>query len=441
MSALQARKPLIKLFSWLFFAFIIIAISQFLVNVLLVKFCDKALVGRFALANAITIPIFAFTNLDLDTLQITDTKNHYEFEDYFNLRLVTSGFALLLSIIISTFVGYSWDILLVVGLLALLKTLEAISATLYGLIQKSEKMKTIAILGSVKSVISISLLGIILYLTGNLVLGLTSIILFRIIYLFICESPSSLSTANSYAYDSLEINNLSPPARINLSQLFNKKWYSQKLLTLTKLALPMGIVTLLVSFNANVPRYLIEKYIGEASLGVFASIASLMMIGDTVLNPLGASTIPRMSRYYAEGNFKLFWQILKKLIMIAIVIGVVIMTTCWLFGQPILETIYRKEYGQYIQLLIVLMLAGSIEDVSSFIGQSITATRSFQIKMVISATVVTISALLALWLIPSQGLNGAAIAVLIGSTIDLGLNGIAIIYIAKKHHKNNLRST
>lgn len=440
MSDSQARKPIRKLFSWLFLAFIIIACSQFLVNVLLVKFCDKALVGRFALANAITIPIFAFTSLDSDTLQITDSKSQYEFEDYFNLKLVTSSFALFLSIIIPVFAGYSWDILIIVGLLALLRALEAISATLYGLIQKREEMKTLAFLGMAKSIISISLLGIILYLTGNLVLGLIGLILFRTVYLFIYELPSSLKTANSY--DLLAINDLSPQStQIDLSKIFDKKWYSQKLFTLTKLALPMGIVTLLVSFNTNVPRYLIEKYIGEASLGVFASIASLMLIGDTVLNPLGASTIPRMSRYYAEENFKIFWQILSKLMAIAIVMGVVIMTTCWLFGQPILETIYRKEYGQYTQLLTLLMLAGSIEDISSFIGQSITATRSFQIKMVISATVVTISALLALWLIPSQGLNGAAISLLIASVIDLGLNSIAILYIAKKHHKNKLRST
>ena len=439
MSDSQARKPIRKLFSWLFLAFIIIACSQFLVNVLLVKFCDKALVGRFALANALTIPIFAFTSLDSDTLQITDSKSQYAFEDYFNLKLVTSSFALFLSIIIPVFAGYSWDILVIVGLLALLRALEAISATLYGLIQKREEMKTLAFLGMAKSIISISLLGIILYLTGNLVLGLIGLILFRTVYLFIYELPSSLKTANSY--DLLAINGLSPQStQIDLSKIFDKKWYSQKLFTLTKLALPMGIVTLLVSFNTNVPRYLIEKYIGEASLGVFASIASLMLIGDTVLNPLGASTIPRMSRYYAEGNFKIFWQILSKLMAIAIVMGVVIMTTCWLFGQPILETIYRKEYGQYTQLLTLLMLAGSIEDISSFIGQSITATRSFQIKMVISATVVTISALLALWLIPSQGLNGAAIALLIASAIDLVLNGIAILYIAKKHHKNKLRS-
>jgi len=440
MSDAQARKPLGKLFSWLFLAFIIIALSQFLVNVLLVKFCDKALVGRFALANAITIPIFAFTSLDLDTLQITDAKNQYEFADYFNLRLVTSGFALFLSIIIPTFVGYSWDIIVVVSLLALLRALEAISTTLYGLIQKREQMKTIAFLGIAKSVISIGLLGLILYLTGNLVLGILCLIVFRIIYLFIYESPSSLRITNSD--DLLTINGLpSQPPRIDLSNLFNKKWYSQKLFTLTKLALPMGIVTLLVSFNANVPRYLIEKYLGEASLGVFASIASLMTIGDTVLNPLGASTIPRMSRYYAEGNFKIFWQILSKLIAIAIVMGVIILATCWLFGQPILETIYRKEYGQYTQLLIVLMLAGSVEDISSFIGQSITATRSFRTKMVVSATVVTISALIALWLIPSQGLNGAAIAILIGSAIDLVLNSFAILYIAKQHHNNKLRST
>jgi O-antigen/teichoic acid export membrane protein len=426
MSDLQPRKPLRKLFSWLFLSFIIIAFSQFLVNVFLVKFCAPELVGRFALANAVTLPIFAFASLDLGALQVTDAKNHYEFEDYLNLRLVTSCLALLLSMIIPIFVGYTWDTLIIIWLFAVGRTLDSVSSIMYGLIQKSEQMKTLAYL--------------VVYLTGDLVLVLILLIVFRILYLFFYEVPYSLATINSPL--SSEINNSSPQStQIDWSKIITSKWHPQKLLKLAKLALPMGIVTLLISFNANVPRYLIEKYTGEASLGVFAVIASLMMIGDTVLNPLGASTIPRMSQYYAEGNFKKFWQILAKLIAIAFVLGAVIMTACFLFGQPFLEIIYRKEYGQYTQLLILLMLAGSIDDISSFIGQAITATRSFRIKMAVSATVVTISSLIALWLIPSQGLKGAAIALLIGATIDVGLNSAALIYIMSKSPTTKFLST
>jgi len=203
----------------------------------------------------------------------------------------------------------------------------------------------------------------------------------------------------------------------------------------------MGIVTLLINFNANIPRYLIEKYNGETSLGIFAAIASLMAIGDTVLNPLGTSATPRMAQYYAEGNLKLLWKILSKLVAIAIIIGVIIMGACLLIGQPFLEIVYRKEYGHYTLLLTLLMLAGSIEDISSFLGRAITATRSFRIKMFVSATVVTISAVISLWLIPSQGLLGAAIAILSGSIIDVGLNIVAIIYIMTKRRKNKLLLT
>lgn len=430
MSAPQPRKPLRKLFSWLFLSFIIIAFSQFLVSIFLVKFCAPELVGRFALANAITLPIFAFSSLDLGSLQVTDANNHYEFEDYLNLRLVTSGLALLLSMIIPIFVGYSWDMLIIIWLFAVGKTLDSVSSIMYGLIQKSEQMKTLAWLGSIKSLIAIALLGVVVYLTGDLILVLILLILFRILYLYFYEVPYSLATINS-----------SHSSEINWSKIFAGKWHLPKLLKLAKLALPMGIVTLLISFNANVPRYLIEKYTGEASLGIFAVIASLMMIGDTVLNPLGASTIPRMSQYYAEGNFKQFWQVLCKLIAIAFILGAIIVTACFLFGQPFLEIIYRKEYGQYTQLLILLMLAGAIDDISSFIGQAITATRSFRIKMAVSATVVTISSLIALWLIPSQGLRGAAIALLIGATIDVGLNSAALIYIMFKNSTPKFLST
>jgi O-antigen/teichoic acid export membrane protein len=440
MSEDQPRKPLRKLFSWLFLAFIIGASGQFLVSVFLVKFCAPELIGRFALANAITLPIFAFASLDLGSLQITDAKNHYKFEDYLNLRLVTSCLALLLSIIIPVFVGYSWDTLIIIWLFAVTRTLDSVSGIMHGLIQKSEEMKTLAILGIVKSLISIGLLGVVVYLTGDLVLVLILLILFRIPFLLFYEVPYSLATINSS--HSSEINNASPQStQIDWSKIFTRKWHSQKLLNLAKLALPMGIVTLLISFNANVPRYLIEKYTGESSLGIFAVIASLMMIGDAVLNPLGASTIPRMSQYYAEGNFKQFWKVLSKLMAIAFILGAIIITACFLFGQTFLEIIYRKEYGQYTQLLILLMLAGSIDDISSFIGQAITATRSFRIKMAVSATVVTISSLIALWLIPSQGLKGAAIALLIGATVDVALNSAALIYIMTKHHKPKLLST
>ncbi len=440
MSAPQPRKPLRKLFSWLFLAFMIIAFSQFLVNIFLVKFCAPELVGRFALANAVTLPIFAFASLDLGALQVTDANNNYEFADYLDLRLVTSCLALLLSMIIPVFVGYTWDTLIIIWLLAVTRTLDSVSSIMYGLIQKSEQMKTLAFLGSLKSVIAIGLLGVVVYLTGNLALALILLILFRILYLFFYEVPYSLATIKSFP--SSEINHASPQSlQIDLSRIFTSKWHPQKLLKLAKLALPMGIVTLLISFNANVPRYLIEKYTGETSLGIFAVIASLMMIGDTVLNPLGTSTIPRMSQYYAEGNFKQFWQILGKLMAIAFLLGAVIMTACFLFGQPFLEIIYRKEYGQYTQLLILLMLAGSIDDISSFIGQAITATRSFRIKMAVSATVVTISSLIALWLIPSQGIKGAAIALLIGATVDVALNSIALIYIMFKNPTPKLQST
>jgi O-antigen/teichoic acid export membrane protein len=443
MSSYLPKKSLKNLFSWLFLAFMIIALSQFLATIILVKFCAPELVGRFALANAITIPIFAFTSLDLGSLQITDAKNQYSFEDYLNVRLVTSGIALFLSIIIPIFAGYPWDTLIIIWLTAALRALESVSGIMYGLIQKSEQMKTLAYLGSSKSIFSILLLGVVLYLTGSLSLALILLILSRIFYLFFYELPYSLATVDS-SYSS-KGHGLSPlsiqSSQIAWSKLFTTKWHHQKLLNLAKLALPMGIVTLLVSFNANVPRYLLEKYTGEASLGIFASIASLMAIGDTVLNPLGTSATPRMSQYCAEGNFKAFWRILSKLVAIALVMGIIIITACLLIGQPFLEIIYRKEYGQYINLLTLLMLAGSIEDISSFLGQAIIATRSFRLKMVVSATVTTISALIGLWLIPKQGLYGAAIALLIGSLIDMGLNIAAIIYIIVKQRKNKLLST
>ena len=69
-------------------------------------------------------------------------------------------------------------------------------------------------------------------------------------------------------------------------------WNARALRSLVALAAPLGLVMGIMSLQANVSRYVIGASLGVGSVGTFAAIASLGMIGITVCAALGQVATP-----------------------------------------------------------------------------------------------------------------------------------------------------
>jgi len=72
----------------------IFALTQWAVVVLIARVGSPEMVGSYALALAITAPIFLFANLNLRAYQATDVEDAFQFGQYLTVRLLTSGIAL-----------------------------------------------------------------------------------------------------------------------------------------------------------------------------------------------------------------------------------------------------------------------------------------------------------------------------------------------------------
>ncbi|MBV8827615.1 MAG: hypothetical protein JO108_00145, partial [Acidobacteriaceae bacterium] len=70
-------------------------------------------VGRYALAFAIATPIFMLANLQLRSIQATDTARRYTLGHYVALRLVTCFLGLLAVLLIACLYSRSYEIALV----------------------------------------------------------------------------------------------------------------------------------------------------------------------------------------------------------------------------------------------------------------------------------------------------------------------------------------
>jgi O-antigen/teichoic acid export membrane protein len=86
-------------------------------------------------------------------------------------------------------------------------------------------------------------------------------------------------------------------------------------------------------------------------------------------------------------------------------------------GREILTLLYRAEYAEYADLLVWMMVVAGIGYVSTFLGWGMTTVRYLRVQMPLFVLVASTSAIACYWLIPAQGLRGAAIALVVAAVV------------------------
>ncbi|MDM9385236.1 oligosaccharide flippase family protein [Chlorogloeopsis sp. ULAP01] len=403
-------------FSWTFIGNTIYAACQWGMLVVMAKLGSPEIVGQFTLGLAVTAPVFMFTNLQLRSIQATDAKKQYLFSDYLELRLIGTGFGLVAITVITFLAKYPWEISLVILLVALAKAFESISDVYYGLLQQHERMDRIAISLMIKGPLSLTLLGMGVYLSSGVVWGVVGLVFAWSVVLFVYDIPNGV---------------------LILDALPKYRWHLVTLKNLAWLSLPLGLVMMLISLNTNIPRYFIEQHLGERELGIFAAIAYLMVVGSMIVNALGQSASPRLAKYYAAGNTIAFRRLLLKLIGIALLLGGGGVLIAVVGGEQILTLLYQPEYAQHTSLFVWLMIAAGIGYVSSFMGYGMTAVRYFRIQLPLFAAATTSCAIACLLLVPRLELLGAAIALLISVIVQAAISYGVIIHALHKLNRYN----
>ncbi|AFY54697.1 membrane protein involved in the export of O-antigen and teichoic acid [Rivularia sp. PCC 7116] len=419
---MQESKPLSlrRNFSWTFIGNAVYAASQWGMLVVFAKLGSPEMVGQFTLGLAITAPIVLLTNLQLRGVQVTDTKQEYLFSDYFGLRIISTGLALLLIAIITYLAGYSRETSLVILVIGLAKAVESISDVFHGLIQQQERMDRIAISLMIKGPLSLLFLCIGVYLSKSVFWGGLGLVFAWTIVLIAYDIRSVNFILRRFHKENIKGLTIKP------------RWHLETLRKLVWLCLPLGFVMMLISLNTNIPRYFIEQYLGERELGIYAALAYLIVAGNMVVKSLGQSASPKLAKYYATGNSKGFRRLLLQLVGIAIILGSAGFIAAVFAGKQILTLLYQYQYAQYTNLFVLLMVAGGMNYISSFLGYGITSARYFRIQMPLFLAVTTTSAIACLWLLPKFGLLGAAFALVISSFVQIACSLGVIVHALSK---------
>lgn len=407
-------------FSWMLVGNVAYAGCQWAMLSVLAKLGTPAMVGQYVLALAITTPVMAFCMLQLRAVQATDARDEYEFGDYLALRLATTALALVAIAGIGVVSGYRRETALVIAAAGISAAINAMSDIVYGHLQRHERMDRIAQSMMLKGAISLVAVTGTLLASGQVFYAVLAVGASRAVVLLIWDLPNAASVLRGSSPGS--------HVRTGGDGILFPRWHAGRLLALAQLSLPMGLVMMLIALSNSIPRYFVERHLGEHSLGIFGAIALLGVVGTTAIGALGQSATPRLARYYARGQTASYGILLLKLAAVGAVIGAVGVVVALAAGAQILGVLYGPEYAEHSTILVWIMIAAAVGYVASFGGYGITAARYFRVQIPLFAMVAGTAAAACFWLVPGSGLLGAARALLVAALAQVLGTGLLIVH-------------
>lgn len=401
-----------KNFIWNLVGNVVYAACQWGMVVVLARMTNPEMVGEFALGLAVAGPVFMMSQLKLRGVQATDSRNEYSFGHYLGLRLVTTAVAAGVVAAIA-WGGHDFRGGAVIMAVGLFKGVESVSDVFYGLMQKHERMDRIAISRLIKGPLALCAMTISVALTQDVLWGVLAMLAVMAGGACCFDAPNGACVLASSGGDRSEW---------AIRPVF--EW--RKLLALSWLALPLGMVSVIVSLQTNVPRYRIAQCFGRSELGLFAALAYLVVAGGVVIAAMGQSVTPRLATYFADGRLDQFKALLRRLLAFGLALGVASIAVSAWAGKPLLSLLYGPPYAARQPVLVVLMAGGAFNYVSSFILCGILATRHFAIQLPIAGVSLGATCAAAHILVPRMGLMGAALSLVLGSMLSAGCYGVAL---------------
>lgn len=393
-------------FSWTFFANVFKAACWLAMTIVLAQLGSPSDVGTFALGLAMTAPVFMFATLRLRDVQATDTNQTFQFADYFALRIITTVLAMTTVSVIVMVAGYQAEAALVILATGVSKSVEAISECFYGMFMQYERLDRVAKSKLLKGPLELIGLSIGFAMTQSVYWGVIGIVAARLGVLLVYEVPLAISTVKHWASQS----------QSGSLDSFWPRWKAPVLKDLMWLALPLGFVQMLTALNINIPRYFIESELGPHFLGIFAAVAAFQKVAPTVVQALGHSASPRLAKYYVEGNAKAYRKLTLRLTGFAVLLGMGGILVAAVLGRQLLTLLYGPEYA--LPGLFVLVMAGAgAHYLATMWLYAITSARRFKIQLPLHILSTIAVAATCFWLIPTMGLNGAAISLIVGNLV------------------------
>jgi len=388
------------------FANLSLALSNWLLLIIIAKQFSGQFLGEFILALSITTPVFLFFSFKLRTVIIIDTSDNFSLEKYVNARFLANLCALLISLLIGYYFFPSIPFSLFL-LLGLYKWADSWSELSYSYFHKFDLFSFASFSQATRSTCSILILLIASSLYPSATLTIALWVLITFIFAFFDLNKMVKHNMNN------------KNKMLSLVKVISSKVLYINALILYKKHLTLSVSLVIGALFVYIPNFFIEHYQSVTAAGQFASISYFLIAGGIVITSISQAALPRLTNILSSHSYQKFIRLTFILCIIGAGIGLAGLIVTIAGGKFILAFVYNNEISTQHTEMVWVMAAAAIRYIYIFIGTAMNALKQFhaQTKIYISGTISLL--FLCLWLVPIESTVGAAKAMMIATCVEL----------------------
>ena len=381
---------------------------QWLISIIVVRLAaDMSSAGLYSLAMSVFAIFSPIANFGMYTYIVTDMEDRNTSGEYITVSLFTSLAAIIVTTAYAA-VTCRPNALPVVFSYALYKGITVIIDIIHAVDQKAHRMDYIGISLGLQGILTLLSFAVVFATTQNLTVSVLSMAL---VTLLIC-----------IAYDLPRVKVLTH-IRLGVSP-------SRAMGILASCSL-IVLANIATGAFASIPRQSLSTIMGDAALGIYASVATpvaiIQVCSTYIYNPL----IGYFAESYHSCNRPSFIRLTLFTLIGITAIGLISYLGAFLLGKPILALLYGTEVAKYSDLLSLLLLSSVLLGVSSFLCNLLVAVRALKIMMIGSISALGFAVLTSSPLITAFGMDGATAALLIACSASILISCFGIFLRAR----------
>ncbi len=356
----------------------------------LAKLGSATSLGHFGLALAVATPVVLVTGFALRAVQATDSHRRYPFAAYLNVRLlanVVAG-AIIAAAAFLVLDAAAAAVLLPIGVA---KLAEATSETCYGLAQRHDRMRFVALSKLARGALGLAALVAVVASGRSIAAGAWMLAATWTVFLVAIDLRVAATLEPAFART---------PAR-----------------TLRKLAretAPLGGVNGVLAATQSVPRYLLQLAHGPAAVGYFTALAALGPALDQLAGSVGHAAAPRLG-WAATSDAGRYRGLVLRLLVMGLALNLLLTVGAALGGGQFLRIAYRPEYAAYHVAFVLIVLGAGFTVVNSISYFALVAARRAHAQFRIQCLGLVVTATAGAILVPHWAVDGAAGSIVLGA--------------------------
>lgn len=387
------------------------AFTSVVLLLVVTRLCGVETAGVFSIAFVTAQMLMNIGNYGVRAYQVSDQFEKYHFREYEINRYLTCALMIIITFGFIVFRGYETDVALVVLSVGVWKMLDSLADVYEGRLQQKDHLELAGKALFFRTIISMVLFCITLYVTQNLIAAVLLAIL--------CSTVLVIGMA------------WRPARRMGERQ---REVSVARIFGILRDCFPLFISLLLLALVINIPKYAIEDHMSYDQQTyyniIYMPAQVIYLLATFIFKPF----LTRLTALYHNNVADFKRSVLKLVIIIPVLTGCVIIVS-YFAGIPVLQLLYGVDLGKYKDALMIVLIGGGFNAVSSLLYYMLTIMRKQYTCMVSYIVGILVALIAARMGVKNYGIAGAAGAYLLSMAV-ISMIMLCVVF-GKKDWKEN----